>query len=101
MNPKRPRNDGWIIVTLSLVLAVFRVKVRYSDDIRYNGHHPNGFLELSYNDRAILFLVILLDKTLGPFRKDFVRRRTQSDQTLVSLRRSPPRQYNLLISLIN
>ena len=29
------------------------------------GHRPNGFLGLSYNDRTILFLVILLDKTVS------------------------------------
>ena len=29
------------------------------------GRRPNGFLTLSLNDRAILFLVILLDKTVS------------------------------------
>ena len=29
------------------------------------GRRPNGFLGLSYNDRTILFLVILLDKTVS------------------------------------
>ena len=29
------------------------------------GRRPNGFLGLSLNDRAILFLVILLDKTVS------------------------------------
>ena len=29
------------------------------------GHRPNGFLGLSLNDRTILFLVILVDKTVS------------------------------------
>ena len=29
------------------------------------GRRPNGFLGLSLNDRTILFLVILLDKTVS------------------------------------
>ena len=29
------------------------------------GHRPNGFLGLSLIDRTILFLVILLDKTVS------------------------------------
>ena len=30
----------------------------------FSGGHPNGFLGLSLNDGTILFLVILLDKTV-------------------------------------
>ena len=32
---------------------------------KFRGRRPNGFLGLSLNDRTILFLVILLDKTVS------------------------------------
>ena len=42
------------------------------------GRRPNGFVRLSLNDRTILFLAILLDKTVS--------------ETVFALGRSPRRQ---------
>ena len=35
----------------------------------FKGRRPNGFLGLSLNDRTIIFLVILLDKTVFALRR--------------------------------
>ena len=47
------------------VMALLTILKEKGACIVTKGHRPNGFLGLSLINRAILFLVILLDKTVS------------------------------------
>ena len=78
----------YLSLSLSLSLSLFHLSdipaslfaIRGCDALEREGRRPNGYLGLSLNDRTILFLLILLDKTVS------VR---QDCKTVFALGRSP------------